>query len=112
MRPPADLSERIARCFHDDAGRATASLARALGDLGVAEDAVADAYLVALERWPRDGFPSRPSAWILTTARRRALDRLRRERIGRRKQAELAALEAAAAAGDDAEISATTTASA
>jgi RNA polymerase sigma-70 factor (ECF subfamily) len=91
---PANVEERIARCFRDDAGRAVASLARAVGDLGLAEDAVADAYVVALERWPADGFPTQPSAWILTTARRRAIDRLRRERVGREKLARLAALEA------------------
>ncbi len=78
----------IARCFRDDAGRAVASLARAVGDLELAEDAVADAYVVALERWPHDGFPAQPSAWILTTARRRAIDRLRRERVGREKLAQ------------------------
>jgi RNA polymerase sigma-70 factor, ECF subfamily len=104
---PADVDERIARCFRNDAGRAVASLARAVGDLGLAEDAVADAYLVALERWPADGFPAHPSAWILTTARRRAIDRLRRERIGREKLARLAALEAApAGAADDEPVSA------
>jgi RNA polymerase sigma-70 factor (ECF subfamily) len=104
----ANVEERIARCFRDDAGRAVASLARAVGDLGLAEDAVADAYVVALERWPLDGFPAHPSAWILTTARRRAIDRLRRERVGREKLARLAALDAAAATGssDDAEMNA------
>jgi RNA polymerase sigma-70 factor (ECF subfamily) len=96
-----DVEERIARCFRDDAGRAVASLARAVGDLGLAEDAVADAYVAALERWPRDGFPAQPSAWILTTARRRAIDRLRRERVGREKVARLAVLEAADAAPED-----------
>jgi len=95
---PADEADRIARCFRDDAGRAVATLARAVGDLTLAEDAVADAYLVALERWPHDGFPAQPSAWILTTARRRAIDRLRRERIGREKLATIARLETATAA--------------
>ena len=98
---PADVEERIARCFRDDAGRAVAKLARAVGDLTLAEDAVADAYVTALERWPRDGFPAHPSAWILTTARRRAIDRLRRERTGRAKAARLAALEAVAPPSDD-----------
>src|SRR5471032_3630314 len=94
-RMPADVEERIAQCFRDDAGRAVASLARAVGDLSLAEDAVADAFVVALERWPHDGFPAQPSAWILTTARRRAIDRLRRERVGREKLARLAVLDAA-----------------
>src|SRR5271168_4740655 len=101
---PANVEQRIARCFSDDAGRAVASLARAVGDLDLAEDAIADAYVIALERWPRDGFPANPSAWILTTARRRAIDRLRRERVGREKAAKLAALAATEAgeADDDA----------
>jgi RNA polymerase sigma-70 factor (ECF subfamily) len=96
----ASADERIAQCFRDDGGRAVASLARAVGDLGLAEDAVADAYVVALERWPVDGFPAQPSAWILTTARRRAIDRLRRERVGREKLARLAVLDAADIAGE------------
>jgi len=55
-------------------------LTRALGDLDRAEDAVQDAYAIALERWPRDGVPADPAAWIVTAARRRAIDRLRSER--------------------------------
>jgi len=71
-----------------------------LGDIGAAEDALQDAYLVALERWPRTGFPENPSAWILAAARNRAIDRLRRERKGREKLARLAALEIASPASD------------
>ena len=67
-------------------------LARALGDLDRAEEAVQDAYAVALERWPRDGVPANPAAWITTTARNRAIDRHRRER--RRAAAPLARIEA------------------
>lgn len=70
-----------------------ATLSRALGDIQLAEDALQDAYLAALERWPRHGFPAQPSAWILGTARNRAIDRLRRERVGREKLHRLAALE-------------------
>ncbi len=95
MRAWADVEGRIARCFRDDAGRAVAALARAFGDLTLAEDAIQDAFVTALERWPRDGFPPQPSAWILTTARNRAIDRLRRERVGREKLEQLARLEAA-----------------
>jgi RNA polymerase sigma-70 factor (ECF subfamily) len=103
----ADAAERVARCFRDDAGRTVATLSRALGDIALAEDALQDAYLAALERWPRDGFPAQPSRWILATARNRAIDRLRRERVGREKLRRLAALEipappAAGAVGDDA----------
>jgi RNA polymerase sigma-70 factor (ECF subfamily) len=57
-----------------------AALARAFGDLDRAEEAVQDAFVVALERWPRDGVPPNPAAWIALTARRRAIDRLRRDR--------------------------------
>ena len=60
------------------------------GDVDRAEEAVQDAYAVALDRWPRDGVPSAPAAWILTTAKRRAIDRLRREAALRDKQALLA----------------------
>lgn len=85
--------ERVARCFRDDAGRTLAALARALGDLDAAEDALQDAYLVALERWPAAGFPDDPRAWIFATARNRAIDRLRRERVGREKVERLATLD-------------------
>jgi RNA polymerase sigma-70 factor (ECF subfamily) len=72
-------------------------LARALRDLDRAEDAVQEAYVAALERWPRDGIPANPSAWVITTARNRAIDRLRRERVGAEKLATLARLEDALA---------------
>ncbi len=66
------------------------ALVRAFGDLDLAEEAVADAFVVAIERWPADGRPDNPGAWITTTARRRALDRIRRDRTGRAKLTELA----------------------
>jgi RNA polymerase sigma-70 factor, ECF subfamily len=66
--------------FRRESGQAVAALARAFGDLDRAEEAVQDAFVVALERWPRDGFPPNPAAWIALTAQRRAIDRLRRER--------------------------------
>jgi RNA polymerase sigma-70 factor (ECF subfamily) len=84
---PADAVDRT---FRDESGRTVAVLARALGDLDRAEEAVQDAYVVALDRWPRDGVPDNPGAWIFTTAKRRAIDRLRRETVLRSKQAELA----------------------
>ena len=65
-------------------------LARTLGDVDRAEEAVQEAYAVALERWPRDGVPDSPAAWVLTTAKNRAIDRLRRERSLREKQALIA----------------------
>ena len=69
------------------------SSTRVLGDLALAEDAVQDAFAVALERWPRDGLPANPGAWIVTTARNRAIDRIRRERTLARKTELLARLE-------------------
>ncbi len=96
MSTSADAAQRVARCFREDAGRTVAALSRALGDIELAEDALQDAYLVALQRWPRDGFPTRPSAWILATARNRAIDRLRREKLGREKLQRLAAIDVAA----------------
>jgi RNA polymerase sigma-70 factor, ECF subfamily len=65
--------------FRREAGRCTATLARILGDLDLAEDAVAEAFAIAAERWPVTGIPPNPGGWITTTARNRAIDRLRRE---------------------------------
>ena len=69
-----------AACSARESGRAVATLIRILGDFDLAEDAVQEAFVVALERWPRDGLPDNPGAWIVRTARNRAIDRLRRER--------------------------------
>ncbi|HET7027332.1 MAG TPA: sigma-70 family RNA polymerase sigma factor [Candidatus Limnocylindrales bacterium] len=71
--------------FREESGRAVATLIRVLGDFDLAEDAVADAFVTALERWPRDGVPRNPGAWITTTARNRAIDRIRRRRVGEQK---------------------------
>ncbi|HTW16107.1 MAG TPA: sigma-70 family RNA polymerase sigma factor [Nocardioides sp.] len=70
----------IERTFREEYGRVVASLTRRFGDLDVAEDAAAEALLVALERWPVDGTPPNPGGWLTTTAGNKALDRLRRER--------------------------------
>jgi RNA polymerase sigma-70 factor (ECF subfamily) len=74
-RDPGEL-ERI---FRQESGRAVASLVRSLGDIDLAEEAVQEAFVVAVERWPVDGLPPSPAGWIITTARNRAIDRLRRE---------------------------------
>ena len=71
----------VDRVFREESGRATATLIRLLGDFDAAEEAVADAFLTALERWPTDGLPVNPGAWIVTTARNRAIDRVRRARL-------------------------------
>ncbi|WP_210481287.1 RNA polymerase sigma factor [Naasia sp. SYSU D00948] len=77
--------------FRAEYGRAVAVLARVFRDLDLAEDAVQDAFTIALQRWPRDGRPPSPAGWILTTARNRGIDRLRREaaRAGKHAEAEL-----------------------
>ena len=73
MGPP------IERVFRDEYGRAVAVLVRQFGDIDVAEEAVQDAFAIALQRWPSAGVPPSPAGWIITTARNRAIDRLRRE---------------------------------
>ena len=82
---------RIEQVFRLESGRAVATLIRLFGDIDIAEEAVQDAFLVALERWPRTGLPPSPAGWIITTARNRAIDRLRREssRDDRHRQATL-----------------------
>ena len=75
--PPVE--EAIARAHHEEWARVVAGLARRFGDLDLAEDAAAEAYVAAVERWPRDGVPPNPGAWLTTTATRKAIDRLRRE---------------------------------
>jgi len=91
--------QTIERIFRDESGRIIASLIRACGDFDLAEEALQEAFAAALARWPRDGVPDNPGAWLTTTARRKAIDRLRRERVRAEKhllaqtEATLAALE-------------------
>jgi RNA polymerase sigma-70 factor (ECF subfamily) len=73
------VEEALARAHHEEWPRVVAGLARRFGDLDLAEDAAAEAYVAAMERWPRDGVPPNPGAWLTTTATRKAIDRLRRE---------------------------------
>jgi RNA polymerase sigma-70 factor (ECF subfamily) len=89
--------------FREEYGRAVAVLVRTFGDIGVAEEAVQDAFAVAVRRWPEAGIPPSPAGWIITTARNRAIDRLRRESAREDKQAEAALLAAARAPADDPE---------
>ncbi|MGI5170822.1 RNA polymerase sigma factor [Spirillospora sp. CA-253888] len=79
----------LARAVREHAGRLTACLVRVLGDFAAAEDVVQDAVETALRRWPVDGIPEHPDAWLLTTARRRGLDVLRRQAVYRDKLARL-----------------------
>lgn len=76
---PALSASEIERVFREQYGRAVAVLVRFLGDIDLAEEAVADAFTKALRRWPETGLPPSPAGWIITTARNRAIDHLRRE---------------------------------
>src|SRR5207253_5565876 len=69
----------LIRAYRDERARCIAILGRVLGDLDLAEDAVQDAFVKAAERWPREGTPASPGAWIVATARNGAIDRIRRE---------------------------------
>ncbi|HEX9342935.1 MAG TPA: RNA polymerase sigma factor [Actinomycetota bacterium] len=93
-RVATEVREAVQRVFREESGKAVATLIRQLGDFDRAEEAVAEAFLVACERWPVDGVPPRPGAWITTTARNKAIDRLRRERGFAERQPALALLEA------------------
>jgi RNA polymerase sigma-70 factor (ECF subfamily) len=91
------LSKRVAagvvdRLFREHFGRAVAALIRVVGDWDLAEESVQDAFATAAERWPRDGVPRDPAAWILAVARNRAIDRLRHERALRARAPQLAEL--------------------
>ncbi len=79
MTDPGVGPDDLAAIFRREVGRCTATLIRVLGDVDLAEDSVAEAFAVAAERWPVEGTPPNPGGWITTTARNRAIDRLRRE---------------------------------
>jgi RNA polymerase sigma-70 factor (ECF subfamily) len=85
-------SAEVERVFRECSGRAVATLARRFGDLGLAEEMVQEAFIQALEHWPREGLPASPPGWIITTARRAALDRVRREASRDERQRESARL--------------------
>src|SRR5579863_8253894 len=85
------------RSFRQESGRATATLSRVLGDVHRAEDAVQEAYLIAMKTWARDGVPANTAAWIITTAKNRAIDALRRDARGSERVQVYAQLESAAA---------------
>ena len=86
-----DVREAITQAHHEEWARVVAALTRRFGDLDIAEEAAAEAFATAVERWPADGVPPNPGAWLTTTANRKAIDRVRREnkRDDKQKEAHL-----------------------
>jgi predicted RNA polymerase sigma factor len=76
-----DASVALDAVFRDQWGGVLATLVGILGDIELAEDAAAEAFAIAAERWPRDGEPASPTGWLITTARNRAIDQLRRQQV-------------------------------
>lgn len=93
---PGAAAAEVGRVFREEYGRAVAVLVRVFGDLDVAEEAVQEAFTTAAERWPSAGLPPSPAGWIITTARNRAIDRLRREASRDDRHAQAALLHAGA----------------
>jgi RNA polymerase sigma-70 factor, ECF subfamily len=100
--PPLLARSQIERVFREEYGRAVAVLVRAFRDIAMAEEAVQDAFAAAVERWPSTGLPPSPAGWIITTARHRAIDRLRREASRDDRHAQAALLHVATETEDEA----------
>jgi len=90
-----DVQDAITQTHHHEWARVVAILARRFGDLDIAEEAAADAFATAVERWPVEGLPPNPGAWLTTTATRKAIDRIRREqkRAGKQEEAQMSYLD-------------------
>jgi len=89
-----DVTAAVAEAFRSEWAQVVATLIRRTGDWDLAEDAAQEAFVIAVERWRRDGVPRNPGAWLTTTARRRAVDRVRRAAVGAQKHREAARLTA------------------
>jgi RNA polymerase sigma-70 factor (ECF subfamily) len=98
---PALSASEIEHVFKEEYGRAVAVLVRVFGDIDVAEEAVQDAFTAAVQRWPAAGLPPSPAGWIITTAKNRAIDRLRREASREDRHAQAALLHAPAEPADE-----------
>jgi RNA polymerase sigma-70 factor (ECF subfamily) len=86
------VADAVDTAYREEWGRVVATLIRVTGNWDLAEECAADAFAVALQRWPRDGIPDRPGAWLTTAARNRAIDVLRREKVGAAKLREVAVM--------------------
>ncbi|MEV1173252.1 sigma-70 family RNA polymerase sigma factor, partial [Nonomuraea sp. NPDC049784] len=98
----AEVEAAVAESFRQEWGRIVATLIRVTGDWDLAEECAQESFALALERWPRDGLPRRPGAWLTTAARNRAVDRLRRRSTEAAKLREVATMASVEASGDDA----------
>lgn len=92
MLPPRSLDRAIERCVREEWGRILASLVKRLGDFQLAEDCLQDAVLVAMDKWAVEGLPQSPAGWLISVARRKAIDRIRRSANFASKQGEIAYL--------------------
>ncbi len=99
--PAAPATSEIERIFREEYGRAVAVLVGVFGDIGLAEEVVQDAFTTAVHRWPSAGLPPSPAGWIITTARNRAIDRLRREAARQDRHAQAAVLHARGEPSDE-----------
>src|ERR1700694_4399558 len=87
QKTSATAGAAVSAVFREEAGRLTAALVRIIGDFDLAEEVVQDSLVAALEKWPTQGTPDKPGAWLMTTARRRAIDIMRRDKRYREKVA-------------------------
>ncbi len=92
MLPPLELDRAIEKTVREEWGRILAALVKVLGELRLAEDCLQDAVVSAMDHWSRNGLPNSPAAWLITTARRKAIDKLRRDKNFASKQGEISYL--------------------
>src|SRR5581483_2794919 len=89
MAADVSIEQAVERVFHEEHGRIVATLIRVFGDFDLAEDALQEAFISAVEHWRVEGVPANAAAWLTTTARRKALDRIRREQTQSKVRTEL-----------------------
>src|SRR5215218_437298 len=104
--PAADTNRAIDAVWRIEAARLIAGLARIVRDVGTAEELAQDALVAALEQWPKGGIPDNPGAWLMATAKHRAIDQVRRVKLMDRKHAQIGQRLAAAGEGDEPDLDA------